>query len=100
MTTDNASNMKAACRVSESIDDDFGCFDHTLNLILKSGVDQVPYIDNCIDKFKKLASTVHRSSLNLQRIKKSCAKLNQLEQLHVTTERSSSQLTQGGTVFS
>ena len=77
MTTDNASNMKAACRVSELIDDDFGCFDHTLNLILKGGVDKVPYINKCIEKFKKLASTVHRSSLHLQRIKKSCSNLNQ-----------------------
>ena len=76
MTTDNASNMKSACKIAEEVDDSFGCFDHTLVLVLKAGVESVPFLDNTIDAFRRLSTACHESDLHLQRIKRACTHLN------------------------
>ena len=76
MTTDNAANMKVACKDSFSIDMHLGCFDHTLNLVVNAGVNSVEKIKSAIDSFKKLATECHKSSLYCERIKRACSDLN------------------------
>ena len=76
MTTDNAANMKVACKDSFSIDMHLGCFDHTLNLVVNAGVNSVEKIKSAIDSFKKLATGCHKSSLYCERIKRACSDLN------------------------
>ena len=76
MTTDNASNMKNACRDSFTIDKHLSCFDHTLNLVVNAGINSVAIIKNSVEKFKKLVAGCHKSNLYCERIKRACSDLN------------------------
>ena len=76
MTTDNASNMKNACRDSFTIDKHLSWFDHTLNLVVNAGINSVAVIKNSVEKFKKLVAGCHKSNLYCERIKRACSDLN------------------------
>ena len=68
MTTDNAANMKNACRDSYTIDKHLSCFDHTLNLVVNAGINSIDVIKSSVEKFKKLVSGCHKSNLYCERI--------------------------------
>ena len=76
MTTDNAANMKIACRDSIAVDKHLGCFDHSLNLVVNSGLNAVQKIKTSVEHFKRLVSGCHKSNLYCERIRKSCTDLN------------------------
>ena len=76
MTTDNAANMKNACRDSYTIDKHLSCFDHTLNLVVNAGINSIDVIKSSVEKFKKLVSGCHKSNLYCERIKRACSDLN------------------------
>ena len=76
MTTDNASNMKIACRDSTTIDKHLTCFDHSLNLVVNAGINSVPQVKEAVDKFRKLVAGCHKSNLYCERIKRACTDLN------------------------
>lgn len=76
MTTDNAANMKVACRESRTIDLGMTCFAHSLNLVVVNGIKSVPKIQIAVDEFKKLVGGCHKSTLYCERIRKECEDLN------------------------
>ena len=76
MTTDNAANMKIACRDSIAVDKHLGCIDHSLNLVVNAGLNSIPKIKNSVDSFRKLVTGCHKSHLYCDRIKKACSDLN------------------------
>lgn len=76
MTTDNAANMKIACRDSLTIDKHLGCFDHSLNLVVNAGLNSVPTIKESVDTFRRLVTGCHKSNLYCERIKRACSDLN------------------------
>ena len=77
ITTDNASNMlNATQKKAKNIDMGLGCLDHILQLIVNRSIDKVPELKAAIGKFKRLATSTHKSSLAIQRIKKECADLD------------------------
>ena len=76
MTTDNAANMKIACRDSIAIDKHIGCFDHTLNLVVNAGLTSVPNIKIAVEACKKLVTGCHKSNLYCERIKRACSDHN------------------------
>ena len=76
MTTDNASNMRIACRDSLTIDKHLTCFDHSLNLVVNAAINDVPQIKAAVDKFRKLVTGCHKSTLYCQRIKRACSDHN------------------------
>ena len=76
MTTDNAANMKVACRESRTIDLGTTCFAHTLNLVVVNAIKSVPKIQIAVDEFKKLVGGCHKSTLYCERIRKECEDLN------------------------
>ena len=76
MTTDNASNMKIACRDSHTIDKHISCFDHSLNLVVNAGINSVDEIKASAEKFRKLVTSCHKSNLYCERIKRACTDLN------------------------
>ena len=76
MTTDNASNMKIACRDSLTIDKHLPCFDHSLNLVVNAGINSVPLLKNAVDTCRKLVTGCHKSALYCERIRRTCSDLN------------------------
>ena len=77
ITTDNANNMlNATQKKAKNIDMGLGCLDHILQLIVNRSIDKVPELKAAIGKFKRLATSTHKSSLAIQRIKKECADLD------------------------
>jgi hypothetical protein len=76
MTTDNAANMKVACRDSFAIDMHLGCFDHSLNLVVNAGLNSVKKIKDSVESFKKLVTGCHKSTLYCERIKRACSDVN------------------------
>ena len=76
MTTDNAANMKVACRESTTITQGFTCFAHTLNLVVNNGIKKVAKIQVAMEQFKKLAGACHKSTLHCERIRRECGDLN------------------------
>ena len=76
MTTDNAANMKIACRDSIAVDKHLGCIDHSLNLVVNAGLNSIPKIKTSVDNFRKLVTGCHKSHLYCDRIKKACSDLN------------------------
>lgn len=76
MTTDNAANMKIACRDSVTIDKHLSCFDHSLNLVVNAGITSVDEIKGAVEKFRKLVNGCHKSNLYCERIKRACTDLN------------------------
>ena len=76
MTTDNAANMRVACRESNTISEGLTCFAHTLNLVVNGAIKKVTKIQEGIDKFKRLAGACHKSTLYCERIKRECEDLN------------------------
>ena len=76
MTTDNAANMRVACRESTQIEQGFTCFAHTLNLVVNNGIKKVEKIKEAMELFKKLATACHKSTLDCDRIRKECNDLN------------------------
>ena len=76
MTTDNAANMKVACRDSIAVDKHLGCFDHSLNLVVNAGINSVQKIKDSVDIFKKLVTSCHKSNLYCERIRRACSDLN------------------------
>ena len=76
MTTDNASNMKIACRDSVSIDKHLTCFDHSLNLVVNAAINHVQEVKASVEKFRKLVTGCHKSTLYCERIKRACADHN------------------------
>ena len=76
MTTDNASNMKIACRDSLTLDKHLSCFDHSLNLVVNAGINSVEEIKRAVEKFRKLVTGCHKSNLYCERIKRACSDLN------------------------
>ena len=77
-TTDNASNMKIACRDSLTLDKHLSCFDHSLNLVVNAGINSVEEIKRAVEKFRKLVTGCHKSNLYCERIKRACSDLNHL----------------------
>ena len=76
MTTDNASNMlNAVNKESKTIHLGLGCIDHLLQLVINRALDKVDAIKSAVNKFKKLSAATHKSSLNIQRIKRACGDL-------------------------
>ena len=76
MTTDNTSNMRIACRDSLTIDKHLTCFDHSLYLVVNAAINDVPQIKAGVDKFRKLVTGCHKSTLYCQRIKRACSDHN------------------------
>ena len=76
MTTDNASNMKIACRDSLTIDKHLSCFDHSLNLVVNAGINSVALLKTAVDNCRKLVTGCHKSNLYCERIKRACSDLN------------------------
>ena len=77
MTTDNAVNMlNAVNKESRTIQQGLGCIDHLLQLVINKSIEKVEPLKLAINKFKKLATNTHKSSLALQRIKKACGDLD------------------------
>ena len=77
MTTDNAANMlNAVSKESKNITQGLGCLDHLLQLVINKAIDKVPAIKSAVQNFRKLATSTHKSSLALQRIKKACGDLD------------------------
>ena len=76
MTTDNAANMKIACRDSVTIDKHLSCFDHSLNLVVNACITSVDEIKGAVEKFRKLVNGCHKSNLYCERIKRACTDLN------------------------
>lgn len=76
MTTDNAANMRLACRDSLTIDLHLGCFDHSLNLVVNAGLNSVQKIKSSLERFKKLVTGCHKSTLYCERIKRACSDHN------------------------
>ena len=75
MTTDNASNMKVACDEAKTIDCRVGCFDHLLNIVVNTAIKRVPGILTSVNKFKRLATGTHKSTLHCERIQQECIQL-------------------------
>ena len=76
MTTDNAINMlNAVNKESKTIHLGLGCIDHLLQLVINRSIDKVEVVKSAVNKFKKLSTATHKSSLNIQRIKKACGDL-------------------------
>ena len=76
MTTDNAANMRVACKDSLAIDLHLGCFDHSLNLVVNAGINSVPKIKASVETFRKLVTGCHKSTLYCERIKRACSDHN------------------------
>jgi hypothetical protein len=76
-TSDNAPNMLAAIpNKTEQIDAGLGCIDHQLNLIVNKSIDNDENVSEAVAAFKKLSARVHMASLDHQRIKRECEKIN------------------------
>ena len=71
-----ANMLNAVNKESKNITQGLGCLDHLLQLVINKAIDKVPAIKSAVQNFRKLATSTHKSSLALQRIKKACGDLD------------------------